>query len=282
MRFRQSTLKVWGNCALQAKFKILDGLPTKTGSKAAFGTAIHAALDHWNRTDDVEAAVKVFCELWDNAQIDVWNKFTNFGGLRLRGIDILRSTHDAQRWENRTVIASEHRFLVPFGAHELTGTVDLVELKRNAKGKDILRICDYKTNARRPGLAQLALDIQFTTYCYASLQREFWLGNGPEFPGVTNGEWWWETLQDVARRAIWVQLYDSGKEIDAGPRDDHDFGRLYTLCNQIEQAIQADVFVPSIGEACTFCDFANGPCPTRVPTQEEWQQERLESPDAWL
>lgn len=288
MRFRQSTLKKWMACPLQAKFSDIDNLPRKQGSKAMFGSCIHAGLDHYNRTGDVETAIKLFLEAWEDPTsigqpvIDVWNKFTTYGGLRQRGIEILRAYDERLRWENRTVIAPEHRFLVPFGQHELTGTVDLAVLRKNFRGKDVLAIEDYKTNTKRPTTAELALNIQFTVYLYATLQPEFWLGNGDDFPAVVNGEWYFETLKDIPRRGIWVHLWDNGHELDAGDRDDHDFARLYRLCEEIERAVQHQVFVPHIGDACGLCDYANGPCPVQVPSRSEWEQRYQKDDNAWL
>lgn len=270
-----------------AKFSDVDGLPRKQGSKASWGTVMHHALEFYNRTGDIDYAIRLFLECWDDpsilhVEVDVWNRYTTFGGLRQRGMEILRAYHERIRLEDRTVIAAEHRFLVPFGRHEITGTVDLIELKRNHRGNDLLAISDYKGNGRRPTTATLALDIQFTSYLYASTQPEFWTGNGEGFPPIVNHEWWWETLADVPRRGIWIQLMDNGREMDAGARDQDDFGRLHRLIDEIERAIEYQVFVPSIGEACGLCDYANGPCPVKVPTRDEWDA-RVDTDDsAWL
>lgn len=270
IRFRQSLLKQWMACSLQAKFSSIDKLPRRQNAKASFGTIIHACLERYQHTGDVEAAVEMFLDNWHNPEKlgvtpEYWPRFTSFGSLRQRGIEILRSYHDSMRWDEREVIATEHRFLVPFGRHELEGTADLLEVRRSGKGKTLLRVCDFKTNTRKPSFAELALDIQFTVYVYASMQREFWVGNGPDFPGLPNGEWLFETLKELPRRGIWIHLWDNAAEIDAGGRDQTDFERLYRLCEEIERAIDAQVFVPSIGSACGICDFADGPCPVAVP-----------------
>ena len=120
-------LKTWMECPLQAKFAELDRLPQKQGSKATFGSAVHLAMEHYNRTNDVDEAIKLFLEAWNDpgqvlgADIDVWNKYSTYGGLRQKGIDIVRAYDERMRFEDRLVIATEHPFLVPFGEHELTG-----------------------------------------------------------------------------------------------------------------------------------------------------------------
>jgi hypothetical protein len=289
VRFRQSTLKVWGECPLQAKFREFDRLPGKPGSKATFGSCIHAALDHYNRTGDVDTAVKLFTEAWENPpsiglpDVEVWNKYTSFGGLRTRGVEILRAYHDRMKIEQRSVIVSEHRFLVPFGEHELTGTVDLASVRKNHRGTQLLTIEDYKTTVKVPNVAELALNIQFTVYLYALGQPEFWFGNGEGYPAVPNGEWYYEMFKDMPRRGIWVHLWQNARELDAGGRDDEDFARLYRLCCEIERAVKYQVFVPSIGEACQLCDYAHDPCPVSPPSRSWWETKRSEEDqESWI
>jgi hypothetical protein len=110
------------------------------------------------------------------------------------------------------------------------------------------------------------LDIQFTIYMYASLQKEFWCGypGEPDFPGLPNGEFTYEALKDMPRRAIWSHLWTQ-QELDAGDRDDDDYMRLYRLANEIEKADAAQIHVPRIGEACGLCDFQQA-CGISIPT----------------
>ena len=86
-----------------------------------------------------------------------------------------------------------------------------------------------------------------TTYVYASLQPEFWAFQ----PDLYN------TLIDYPRRPIWYHM-DKVKEIDAGPRDEADFNRLYRVAETASRAIEADIFMPDIsGDTCTFCSFTD-------------------------
>lgn len=251
-------------CPLQAKFAYVDMLPEPTNFKAAFGTIIHYCLEHLNYDLDVDKAKATFEDLWHNPEKlglhpTVMPKMTTYAGLRAKGLDILDTFAAKYRWENRVLVATERQFLVPFGRHELTGTVDLVEVRQNHKGKDVLRVCDWKTNTRKPSFTELALNIQFTVYTWATLQREFWVGNGEEFPGLPNGEALFEELGGLERRSIWYHLW-TGTELDAGSRGEADFQRLYRVCDQIEAAINADVYVPDIsGETCIFCPYV-APC----------------------
>lgn len=284
MRFSASKLKTWMTCPMRAHLHYDLKVPTThQNAKAVFGTIIHACLEKYNHDGDGDAAVAMFKDLWGNPEkvgspVETlwWPKMTSFNSLRTRGIELLKKFHEQCEWDRREVIATEHAFLVPFGEHELTGYVDLLEVRRSGRGRDLLRVCDYKTASRRPNMAELALDIQFTVYMWAVEQPEFWFGAklpdgtpDPDFPPIVNADWWWQMANDLDRRAIWVHLWDH-KDIDAGPRVDTDFLRMYRVCTEIEKADRLDVHVPKIGDPCLLCDYKD-PCAMQVhiPTAAE-------------
>lgn len=260
LRVSASKIKTYMGCPLQAKFIYKDRLPQQQNAYATFGTCVHSALERYNTTGDLEDALKYFEDIWENpekinAAIEVWPPTLNFGGARQRGIDMIRGYHEKVKWEQRTVLATEHRFLVPFGRYELTGVVDLLELRKSAKGRQTLLVVDYKTNKRQPYQSTLKIDVQFTVYRYAVEQPEFWIGNGPEFPEVPNGSYWSEMLKGVPRRAIWHHL-ETNKEMDTGPREEFDYKRLYRVCQMIEKTEQAGIYMPDIsGDNCGICSF---------------------------
>lgn len=281
MRFSASRLDTWMTCPLQAHFQYDLELPRLQHSKASFGTCIHHSLALYNETGNIKLAIERFKDHWQNPEKlgvvpDIWTKFTSFGELRNRGIEILEHYHDSMKWDKREVIAVEHKFLVPFGRHELTGFVDLIELRKSGNGKELLKIVDHKTSSRSPNIAELRLNVQFTTYMYASLQPEFWMGNGEDFPGIPNGKWLYEMHKDTPRRAIWNHLWTM-REIDAGPRVEADFARLYRVTDEIEKAVQAQVHVPKIGSACSLCSFTKE-CGLTIPSKEEMREEE----NAWI
>lgn len=276
MIFRQSLIKTWMSCPLQAKFKVIDGLPDPQNAKATFGSIIHyVLLENFVRSDhmDVEKAVAQFEHLWSNPDTmgltpDYWPKYTNFSGLMEKGREIIRDFASGRKWETRKIVATEHHFLVDMGEHQIEGTVDLLEIRKNSRGIKQLRITDLKTSGSKPSLMKLRADIQFTAYYWASLQPEFWLGHGtPEYPAIiSEGEL--EQYLKMPRVCNWYHLY-SCQEIDAGPRDDNDFLRLYRACKEIEKALKHEVYVPNIsGDSCTFCPYTE-PCGLPILTDEE-------------
>ncbi len=278
------------SCPLQARFKYLDKIPVEgSNAKGVFGSAIHGALEYYNNTGNGEAAEALFLDTWQNPEkigspVETfwWPKGMSYMSLRERGVQIIRDTVDRYSYIKREVVAAEHPFLVSFGDHELTGYVDLIEVRLSGKGKNILSIIDYKTAAKAPTMAELAHDVQMTIYLWASLQPEFWFGAikdgepDPDFPPMRNAEWLHSMYNDLPRRAIWYHLWNM-KEIDAGRRTQEDFDRLYRVCDEIAKADVAGIHVPKLGSACDLCDFRQ-PCGLSIPTRAE----QLEQDDAWL
>jgi hypothetical protein len=282
MRFSASRLRTWMNCPLAAHYHYDEGLPSRPNSKTVFGSVIHAVLELYNLTGDYDGAVAKFKQDWLNPpqQIDRWARSTSYVSLRAKGLEILESVKDHYRFQDRRVIGAEIPFLVPFGDHELTGFVDLVETQRSGTGTEILKVVDYKSSSRTPTAADLALDVQFSVYMKAVSAREFWVGNGPGFPGVENGEWLWDTVgRHLAPRGIWFNLWN-GKEHDVGPRTDVDFGRLYRLCCEIDKATAAQIWVPKIGTACGICDYVD-PCSFEIPIALR-ALENSDDPNRWI
>lgn len=266
MRFSASRLKTWQTCQAQAKFKYVDLLPGgPQNAKASFGTIVHKVLEDHANHRNLDRAVEQFKDLWQNpeklgVEPQVWPKFTTYGGLKERGILVIQAYHDAMKWDEVEIVATEQEFVVPFGRHELHGFIDRLDIRRSGNGRKLLRVVDYKTNARKPNKSELYVDPQFTIYIYATLQPEFW-------EQVIDGAKWYEKSKDLNRRGIWFHLMDA-IEIDAGPREDDDFMRLYRVCDAVEKAYEAQVFVPRIGEACELCPYTE-PCGVRIPTREE-------------
>lgn len=255
-RFSASRLKTYSECPLRGHFKYDQLLPEPENAKATFGSVVHEALYLFNTTGDIDRAREHFKDAWKNPkrEPDWWPRGATYGGLRDTGLEMLDRYAESLQWDTREVLACEHPFLVPFGKFELTGFVDLLELRRSGNGRRMLLVTDYKTGWT-PNNAALKLDLQFTVYMYVVGQPEFWEGNGTsDFPPVPGGLARFEELAEVPRRAIWFQL-PTQKSIDCGPRSDEDYTRMYRLCLEIEKAEQAQVFVPRIGDACQLCSF---------------------------
>lgn len=281
MRVSASMLSTWMTCPMQAKFHYIDKIPNRSTSAMVFGSVVHFALEHYTHHGDVDAAVEMFKKGWDDPSelgmdIQVWMKRTNAGTYREKGIELIRNFHERANREKRLVLATEHGFKVPIGEHEITGYVDLLEIRLSGRGKDQLRIVDFKTGSKQPYQDNLRNNVQFTIYHYASLQPEFWLGwpGDPEFNGMPNGGELWDKYKDMPRRGVYWHMVGD-KELDVGERNQDDFARLYRVIDMVDKAIKNEVYVPNLsGDSCTFCDYTVE-CGITIPSSRE----RMESLD---
>lgn len=276
MRFSASMLSRWMTCPLQVKFADIESRPEVINSKTVFGSVIHDALEMYNKTGDYTASVKRFEYYWAHppTPIDVWAKMTTYGSLLTKGRDILEKYHATQRWDKREVIAAEHKYVVPLGPHQISGIIDLLEVKKSSKGVRTLAIVDYKTTARQPTIMDLRLNIQMTFYVYATLQPEYWLGwPGYSEPINDRAEELYEYTLGMDRAAFWYHLW-TNKEMFAGARDDDDFMRMYRAITEVVNAVEKEVYVPNIsGSSCGFCPYTDV-CKVTLPVRDklDWQQ----------
>lgn len=272
MRFSASMVKRWMECPKQAHFHDIMRLPSPQHAKTTYGTCQHDALELLNNTGDVDAAVARFKETWEEpgilkAEIDVWPQNTSWGDLKQRGIASILKFHEDNSWEGRIVVASEHSFLVPFGEHTLSGLVDYLEIIGKGK-KRSLRVMDLKTSSYKPSHLQLRFNIQFTLYIYASEQPEFW-------EDIPHGEELFAEFEGQPREAYWYSLWDQ-RMTEVGTRTDLDIMRLYRVALEIENAIEKEVYVPSIsGVACLYCPYDHL-CAAVIPLREVLEEARAE------
>lgn len=272
MRVSASKMQVFMRCQKMAQFQYVDKLPQRTSSAMVFGTCVHSAMEFFAHSHDKEKTIEWFLKIWDDPstigqRIEYWTKFQNFGSLRERGVILLEGYFERFEREDRRIIAVEHPFKVMFGDHEISGYVDLLEYRRSGRGKNTLRIVDYKTG-KKPYKDALRNNIQFTAYHYASLQPEFWIGypGDPDFPGLPDGARLYKEFKNSPRQAVWWSLA-TDQEIDAGERTQADFNRMYLLVTEMERAMTHEVFMPCIsGETCTMCDFTRE-CGVEIPSK---------------
>ena len=259
MKFSPSMIKSFMRCPMQAKFNYIDKLPQKQGSAASFGTAVHLALELYNNCGDVEAAERCFTFAWDHPEDfdiapEIWNRNTSYGQYRERGIEFIRAYHEESKWSEKEIIATEHRFCVPFRNHFISGIVDILETN---KASNVLKIVDLKTGYR-PSVFNLSFDVQFTSYIWAAQQREFWTGFEPEkekYSGFENGEELFDRFSGADIVGVWYDLRKA-KEYEVGQRTAEDYNQLHRCLDQIEKAVELQVFIPNIsGEACGICSY---------------------------
>ena len=259
MKVSASQLKTWGKCSLQGKFRYVDKIDKwTTGSAAHFGTSVHLALEKFHEGATLEEAIAIFKEYFASIEPAYWNTRTTRTRYADEGPKMIRNYVEAVKWETQITLGTEFRFMVPFGDHVISGIID--HLHTN-KDYSILYLDDLKTGTK-PNLDTLHLDLQFTTYDYASRQPEFWMGmksDDPKWPdkyaGLPNGEELFEKFKNARRANRWVDLRKTNF-VDVNERTDFDYARMYRMVEMINRAIETETFVPNISaDSCKFCDF---------------------------
>lgn len=259
MRVRQSHLKAFANCARQYYYGHVLGLGTGlVGSLTVFGSVWHFAVDVYeNYGNDIDLAKRTFRKYWTNPglldlKIDFWHRGSNFQTLTKRGLDMLDRYHELEPWRGGRLIGTEVGFEVPIGDHTLAGTIDKIWVRPQAK---TIEVIDFKTGSYVP--EKLRFNIQFTAYCYASTQEEFWA----QIPGYEDGH---VKFYNYRRQGWWYHARNN-KMFNAGFREETDYRRLLLTINEMDRAIELGVFpLDYSGESCGYCPFADGVCGSEI------------------
>jgi hypothetical protein len=234
----------------------------KVGSLTVFGTVVHFALDVYETYgNDLGLAIRTFDQYWEHPEmlgkrIDFWHRRTTFDGLRKRGHGMLRSYDELAVWRMGRLLGTEISFEVPIGNHTIHGTIDKLWVLR---GQKKLQVLDFKTGRFVP--EKLKYNIQFTTYCYATTQREFW----DYWP---NGDELFRDFADYSREGSWYHARNA-RMFSAGYRGWNDYRRLLLAVDEMDRAIKADVYpLDYQGENCGYCPFADEVCGSEVVLME--------------
>lgn len=255
MKVRQSDLKQFGNCARSYYYSHVLGLgESLAGSLTVLGTVWHYAVDVYENYDhDLDLAKRTFVHYWEHPEqlgerIDFWHRSTTHMGLRKRGLAMLDSYHELAPWRQGVLLGTEVRFEVPIGDHVLEGTIDKLWYR---PGQKKIEVIDFKTGSVVP--EKLRYNIQFTAYCYATERPEFWQyvpgfeDSYEEFAGWERTGWWYHARNN--------------KMFSAGKRQAFDYQRLLLAVNEMDNALQANVFPLDIrGDSCGWCPFVDEIC----------------------
>jgi hypothetical protein len=273
-----SQLGTWSDCALRGKFHYIDKLPQQQSGAASYGTVMHYVIEQIDRGLGYAEAKLLFERLWREPERlgvkpDYFPTRTSYDSYRRKGLATIDGYQEMRMWGKPRIIAHEYPFLVPIGDHEIRGVIDRLEL-RSVGSADVLCITDLKTAARKPTKFDLRTNIQFTTYFYATLQKQFWTGikDSPKYLGFRDGEELFEHFKDVRRVGVYLMLGESCSELDVGDRGDMDFEHLYRLISEVDHAVQQQVFIPRIGsDTCGNCDYFDHCCITIPKPQLDTQ-----------
>lgn len=258
LALHQSDLKTWMACPLRWRYQNIDQLPREQSASLTFGSLMHEAVLMLETTGDLIAAITFFTNAWDDPttvdpkyKIDYYVRATNWKKYAELGPKILRDWWGLIQWDSDVILGREYPFSVAIGrnGHRLDGTIDKLALRYIARlDTYVVLVSDYKTNNKTPTYDWLADDLQFTAYCYATTQPEFWAG-------LPDGDKIFAKVASYPRHGEWVSLVNN-RRMDAGERGAVQYNRLEYMVDQMADSIALRIFVPNIsGEACRYCDF---------------------------
>ena len=170
---RQSDISTWSKCPLMYRYQHIDKVRRLQSGALTFGTIIHEVTMEMEISQDVEAAVTRFKELWNEPtllgpeyKIDYYVRGTNWKKYLAEGERMLRDWWGIIRWDVDVTLGREYTFDVPIGnGHILHGTIDKLAIRQDPRLGQILLISDYKTNSKLPTYEWLEDNLQFTAYC---------------------------------------------------------------------------------------------------------------------
>lgn len=161
--FDYTMLSTFMNCRRRYNYRINRGLVSKKPPTAlTFGGAIHEALDSWYEDKNVDKAVTLFKESFEE-RLDDDNKRTH-----QMGEWILRNYHEQYQYQPWELVQSEMSFSLHFrDDKKFIGRIDKI-----IKWGDALWVVDHKTTSQLGSqfFKTAEPNLQFTGYVWAARQ----------------------------------------------------------------------------------------------------------------
>lgn len=274
MLIHQSDMAAYNRCPAEFGYR-RAGIPGAQTSASAYGSVMHYALQVFERVRvqegfdlGVTKAKETFRFYWNPQHIEAicepvpakgWLPRQGYSELLNRGSDAITKYADLIRFDDHELLATEYAFYVPVlgswdyeanAPHYLAGSVDRLAARHYSRA---LAVCvdDFKTGKEQRYLRH---NLQFTAYCYATTQLDFWTGGAMEDGfGLKRGTELFERFANAGRRGTWINMR-LFKFQDAGWRGPIDYQRFALACDQLALAIQSNIYPLTLnGESCTFC-----------------------------
>lgn len=239
-----SRLKTWGECRLKWYFRYIEQIPTKSSPALLVGKVVHAVLQAWNlarwRAEDssVDQMQEVFQSCWSNGceEADMnWDNPEHEGKEKAKGWSILEHyLRNSPIPSNEKPEAVEVRVDRDLDAHGLPPLVGFIDLVRNGG-----RIVDFKTAARTTSPLMVEHQNEIQLGCYALLYREA--------TGQTEKGFEIHTLVKTKEPKVIVT--------PMSPMEPPQIRKLVRMMESYVQGVEAEDFVPSTGQHCSWCDY---------------------------
>ena len=148
-----------------------------------------------------------------------------------QGWSNLKRIHEYYEAEHGTPIMVDYTYEIPIGNHTLTGTIDLVETKRNKAGREEIVMTEFVVDERNMPYLNIRRDWKVTAASYA-----------------------FRKVMRVSEQKIVYHGIVSGKRHDT-IRDQDDYTQLEHLINIIVESTERELFYPSFNTRCESCPF---------------------------
>jgi putative RecB family exonuclease len=260
-----SAISQYLSCPLRYYFQRILRLPQPTvGSSLVLGTSVHAVLAEYHRSvqedkpTDIDKLHRVFSESWvkrENENQVTYKDGENRADLMALGISLIELYLKDPPPEN--IIAIEEAIFAPLhnsrGEYLETPLVAVADLITEVE--ETVTIGEFKTSGRAYSVAEIETSLQPTCYVNAVLE--------------TTG------FHATVEYTVLVKTKTPKLQRLTTVRYDQDLGRLGDIVENIERAIQANVFYPVESPLnCSTCPYRQ-PCrewksmeqPGRIPLQ---------------
>ena len=140
--FDYTMMSTFMTCRRRYEYRINRGLVSKRPATAlTFGGAIHEGLDSWYNDKDVDKAVKIFKEGFEQ-RIEEDDKRTH-----AMGEWILRNYHEQYKDQPWELVASERAFELPFrNGKKFIGRIDKIVRWGHESNPEIVKELEYILN----------------------------------------------------------------------------------------------------------------------------------------
>ncbi len=247
MNTSYSSLDTFLSCPLKYKFKEIDRIKTPKSSALSFGSLIHKTLKFIHESDNdfpsKEEAINFFSENWNPAvfkEEEAGNLFENGIGLIS---NYLKKIEQMEKKQLGTVIALEKRFILPFGKHTISGSIDRIDRVGNS-----FKIIDYKTNRKIATENEVKNNLQLSIYLKAFTQEwPSFFKNKKEIEKV-------ELALYFVRHNLEVSVRKNLKEMELLEEE------ILKTIDEIEERTKKNSFEPRMGPLCDWCDYKRN-CP---------------------
>lgn len=236
LRLSATQLEMYEDCPLRYAYRYVAGARNEAGIHAGLGSLVHRVLERF--LDPEEPGERSHDRLLELAE-ECWHD--DIAPYRPQQEEARRDLYDMLElwWEKEGspgggphVLATEHRFDVTVGPHQVRGAIDRVDRADDGVG---IRVVDYKTGKSKPRAADVKTNLQLSTYYVAAT-------HDPELAA-------WGPPSQL--RLLHVR---SMTPFDQEVRPDHGTTTEAQILEAADRILD-EQYEPSVHANCDHCDF---------------------------